>query len=499
MATKKFLYVIGTKGAKKAKKDLGGVDTSLKRMRISTAGLQRSLGVLRNKLLLITFATAGLIAFGKKAVGAWIEQENAVNKLEAVLKSTGGVFELTSLELQEMAAGLQKVTSFGDEAIIKAQSLLLTFTQIGSDVFPQATEAILNMSTAMGTDLQSNVIQLGKALNDPILGISALTRVGIQLTETQKKQIKSFAEQGDTAAAQKIIIGELETQFGGLAKSMRKTTEGEMKQMTMAFGDMTEAIGEGLAPAIISLAQTLTPVFEDLNMFFKAAFGNLTEIEVIQREIARLTKETEDRPFVEKVFGTPAFVQEMIIKLAQLKIELAGLFGEEANEKAIAAGEIRLNILKKWANAPEEVKDAYVRMLETVKPLLGDLDDTIQALDPTQQLLIDNVETLTDGLIQATLYGQKFGDAIVSSLKAIAAQLIKDAAIYLLMNLFTGGTASLGGFFKFAGTGNFIPPTPNIQSNPQGPAVINQNTFLIINDEQATELQSILNRAQFNA
>ena len=79
--------------------------------------------------------------------------------------------------------------------------------------------------------------------------------------------------------------------------------------------------------------------------------------------------------------------------------------------------------------------------------------------------------------------------------------------LFLLMNLFTGGTASLGGFFKFAATGIFTPPTPsdllpsgNVQSGGnQGPAVINQNTFLIINDEQATELQAILNRAEFNA
>ncbi len=493
---KKYLYVIGTKGAKKAKKDLGGVDKSMKRMRVSTSGLQRAVGVLRNKLLLLTFATAGIISIVRTVTKNFIEQENAVTKLEAVLKSTGGVALLTSKGLQAMAAGLQKVTSFGDETIITAQSLLLTFTQIGRDVFPQAIEAILNVSTAMGTDLQSSVLQLGKALNDPVLGIAALTRVGIQLSRTQKEQIKLFVAEGKTAEAQKIILGELETQFGDLAREMRENTGGEIKQMTMAFGDMTEAIGEGLSPAIISISKTLTLLFENLNFITRSAFGNLTEVELIQQKIAKLEAKggSELGLIFQSLLGKPQKVKD---EIANLRAEIEGLLAVEAAEEGLI-------ILTAWANTIDEVKEVSVRMLEEVTPLWGSLDDTIQALDPTQQLLIDNVEELTDGLIQATLFGQKFGDAIVSSLKAIAAELIKQAAVFLLMNLFTGGTASLTGargFFNFAATGNFIPPAPSINSGGgnQGPAVINQNTFLIINDEQATELQSILNRAQFNA
>ena len=493
---KKFLYVIGTKGAKKAKKDLGGVDKSMKRMRVSTAGLQRSVGVLRNKLLLLTFATAGIISIVRTVTKNFIEQENAVTKLEAVLKSTGGVALLTSKGLQAMAAGLQKVTSFGDETIITAQSLLLTFTQIGSDVFPQAIEAILNVSTAMGTDLQSSVLQLGKALNDPVLGIAALTRVGIQLSRTQKEQIKLFVAEGKTAEAQKIILGELETQFGDLARAMRENTEGEIKQMTMAFGDMTEVIGEGLSPAIISISKTLTSLFENLNFIMRSAFGNLTEVELIQQKIAKLEAKggSELGLIFQSLLGKPQKVKD---EIANLRAEIEGLLAVEAAEEGLI-------ILTAWANDIDEVKTAYAEMLEEVEPLFGNFDDTIRVLDTSQQLLIDNVEELTDGLIQATLFGQKFGDAIVSSLKAIAAELIKQAAVFLLMNLFTGGTASLTGargFFNFAATGNFIPPAPSINSGGgnQGPAVINQNTFLIINDEQATELQSILNRAQFNA
>lgn len=56
--------------------------------------------------------------------------------------------------------------------------MLLTFTRIGKDVFPKAVGPILNVSTAMGTDLNSAALQVGKALNDPAKGINALSRAG---------------------------------------------------------------------------------------------------------------------------------------------------------------------------------------------------------------------------------------------------------------------------------------------------------------------------------
>ena len=62
--------------------------------------------------------------------------------------------------------------------------MLLTFTNIGKDVFPKATETMLDMATAMNSGMTPSAeqlkgvsIQLGKALNDPVEGISALSRV----------------------------------------------------------------------------------------------------------------------------------------------------------------------------------------------------------------------------------------------------------------------------------------------------------------------------------
>jgi hypothetical protein len=174
-------------------------------------------------------------------------------QLAAALKSTGNAAGQTVQGLNEHAAALQRVTVFGDDAIIEAQNLLLTFTQIQGDTFPKATEAVLDVAQAMGTDLKSAAIQVGKALNDPVLGVQALARSGIQFTQSQKDQIKTLVESGKQLEAQRIILKELETQFGGSAEAARNTLGGALAALNNSFGDLFEISQESSAGAIRAL------------------------------------------------------------------------------------------------------------------------------------------------------------------------------------------------------------------------------------------------------
>ena len=233
-------------GASKASKDLKKVDKGL-------GGIAKSAA----KVAAGFFTAQGLIVGLQKVIDATRTQVLAEAQLNAVLKSTAGAAGLTSKQLTGMAAALQKQTRFGDEAIIKAQSLLLTFTKVGKEVFPDAIETVLNMSEAMGQDLQQGVIQVGKALNDPILGVTALRRVGVQLSAQQEQQVKDFVAVNDIASAQKIILSELETQFGGVAKAAGETMAGSIDKMNNAIGDTQEAIGEVLSPIIIAITEDM--------------------------------------------------------------------------------------------------------------------------------------------------------------------------------------------------------------------------------------------------
>lgn len=234
----------------------------------------------------VAAAFAGGAVF-KAVISATIEQERVTAQLEQRLRSTQGVAGLTRDELLDMASAMQQVTTFSDEAVIPAQSLLLTFTKIGREVFPRALETVLDMSTALNQDLKSSAVQLGKALNDPIEGVSALSEVGVQFTEQQKEQIKTLVESGRVMDAQKIILAELETQMGGSARAARDTLGGSIDALKNAFGNLLEGDtgSEGLVGTRESIEE-LTRVMSDPAT--KEAFGVLIGL------VAALTRHAAD-------------------------------------------------------------------------------------------------------------------------------------------------------------------------------------------------------------
>lgn len=198
-------------------------------------------------------AAAGLAALTAAAVSFTGEAREAVKiekQLDAVLKSTAGVAGVTAAAAIKYADAMQRVTNFDDEAVLSAENVLLTFTKIGKQAFEPAIEAALNMSTALGTDLQSAVVMVGKALNDPVKGMTAMTKAGIQFTEQQKSQIEALVESGDLLGAQKVILKELETQFGGSARAAADP----WIQVKNQFGELQEVLGKALLPTVTRLS-----------------------------------------------------------------------------------------------------------------------------------------------------------------------------------------------------------------------------------------------------
>jgi hypothetical protein len=258
---------VDSRKVKTATKDLDRLDREAKQAEKSAVNLGRAFGALGGAL-------AGGAIF-RTVIANTIEQERVTAQLEQTLKSTGRYTPELSKSLQSYAASLQTVTRYGDEAIIGAQALMLTFTQVSGDIFPRATEAALDVATAMGTDLKSAVIQVGKALNDPKRGLDALSRSGIQFSETQKDLIKSLLDTNRKAEAQEVILKELERQFGGSARAARDTLGGALDSLGNAFGDLLEgdAEGDGVRGATQAI-NDLTDVMSSSET--KQAFGNIT-------------------------------------------------------------------------------------------------------------------------------------------------------------------------------------------------------------------------------
>lgn len=222
-------------------------------------------------------AAIGAGALFKSFIDDAAEAQANISQLNTVLKSTGGAAGLTAKEITSMASELQKVTKFSDDQVLSGQNLLLTFTKIGKDVFPQTTETMLNMSQALGQDVKSSAIQLGKALNDPIKGITALSRVGVSFTEEQKNQIKAMTEVGDVAGAQKLILAELNTEFGNSARAAGDTFGGKLERLKNQLGEVKESIGGQLLPKLSEMAQWFIEHAPEIQDFIEKSINKLKD------------------------------------------------------------------------------------------------------------------------------------------------------------------------------------------------------------------------------
>ncbi len=245
------------KASGRAERALGGVDQKSRKV-------GKGLGIMRGGVAKLGLALGGaaLIGGAAKAIGRAEEMNSAYAATEQIIRTTGGAANVTGGQLKELATKTSILTGVDKDLIIEGQNILLTFKNIreevgeGNDIFSRAQDVMLDFSAVMKTDAKSGALQLGKALNDPIKGLTALGRVGVQFTDVQKEQIRNFQESGDIMGAQKVILRELEGQVGGVAAATADSTA----KISNSWKEVQEQIGNILLPAIDALVPAMQAV-----------------------------------------------------------------------------------------------------------------------------------------------------------------------------------------------------------------------------------------------
>jgi hypothetical protein len=208
--------------------------------------------------------SAPLLLFGKQAADAAQESRAASAQVEASLASMGKASKRSIGQLQEQAAKLQRTSLFDDDDImVQLTANLLTFGNVSGKVFDRAQQGAVNMSAKLGQSLQSSAMQLGKALNDPVKGVTALQRVGVSFTAEQKKMIAQMVKAKDVAGAQNLILGELEKQFAGSAQAARNAKPGAAT--IDDWREFQETAGEIILKTLPKLTQVLDRVIVAFN------------------------------------------------------------------------------------------------------------------------------------------------------------------------------------------------------------------------------------------
>ncbi len=239
------------KSLEELKKHTQGVVASVQeQMRQEEAAesiIGRVTGALKMKALQylsVGAAVAGFVTVLKGSLVAAHEAEEATLRMNAVMAATGGSVGFTTGKLGEMAEAWQKSTRFDSEGIKSAMSVMLTFGNVQGKVFEDGMRLAMDYAELYRTDLSSAARIVGRALEDPINGLTALQRVIGTVSPATKDYIKELVSAGQEAQAQGVIIDLLKGKFGGFAETMNTGVVGAIAEVGKNWKDLLKIIGQ---------------------------------------------------------------------------------------------------------------------------------------------------------------------------------------------------------------------------------------------------------------
>lgn len=207
------------------------------------------------------------------------EAEKANLKIQAILRATGESAGKTGTELEQMADSLSRSTAIDDDLFTNAQALILTFKGIRGEIYDRTLPAVADLAQAFDMTLSGAAVMLGKALEDPQSGLTALRRVGVSFSESEREVIQSMVDAGEAAKAQAEILRVLEGQVGGVAELYGSSAPAAIDRMTNSIGNLNEAIGrltntnfKPVADGIASIADLLARTINEASAYQTTAF-----------------------------------------------------------------------------------------------------------------------------------------------------------------------------------------------------------------------------------
>jgi hypothetical protein len=361
MATSKMKITVEAEVAK-ANAELQKINQSIDKMKTSQEKVN---GVFDNfmkggKIAIIATTVVKsiqkVVDVSKEMIDLYKQQALAEAKLEGSLIASGNAIGYNVGELKQMASQFQSVTTFGDEVVMSAQGMMLAYQNVGKNVFPEAIKASMDLSTALGKDLNSATQQLGKALNNPIEGMSSLKEIGISLTKDKQALITKLTNENKLYEAQRILLDEVNSRYGGMAEKIGALDVSKLDKIKNLTGDIGESFGQ-------ILSSKFSPAFDWMEK-------RLQEIaEKAQRQAADIAGETDKLSYSQRAeliadkSQSVNKIQNRIGNMGQLTPD----YIKGSAEIKKLQGEIANLLLEQSTEAGKELQTYWVYRLEQEK------------------------------------------------------------------------------------------------------------------------------------
>lgn len=374
-------------------------------MRRDLSGIQQSMLGLNSIASTFSKSFGSALALGGVGLGAGAfvgsirstiteaeKAERQLFKLEQLVKSTGASAGLTARELDDFSRSLARSTLASTEGARDAAGVLLTFRSISGDTFKETLTLAQDLAATLGGDLKSAALQLGKALEDPATGLTALRRSGVSFTAAEQELIKSLQESGKLLEAQALILEKVRKQVGGTGAAEAGGLSGSVDTLAQNWSEFLEALGnsgplqtasslvDGLAQRVATLNRTLfTP---DQDRFYELADRR-------QELLDRLANEGRRTGGYWDGSGRDSRQQSAIRReLASIEVEMRAL--QDANVERLKARR-DAQVLAEETRAEQ----ASTSTIEATKKRVADQSKEVQAFARSLQSLEDQLDPVS--------------------------------------------------------------------------------------------------------
>ena len=294
-----------SKAGKKTQDRMKGVQKAFQNTAGSIAAVQGPLGPVAGRISAIgaiigrvspmalgfTAVVVGLGLAFTKLVKNVAQVETQMLKLEGILKATGNAAGLSLTEIENLSTEIGIATLASTREVRDAAGIMLTFKSITGDTFRDALRLSQDLAEVGFGSVKTGATQLGKALEDPIVGLGALRRVGVSFTDAQKEMIKVLTMTGRKAEAQRIILKALDEQVGGAGVKAATGLAGavdSLKENLDIFFERSK-FGTAIVNGLTSAMNFLAKAFGDVDLEAK----KLTTIKQVTDSIKAMKTEME--------------------------------------------------------------------------------------------------------------------------------------------------------------------------------------------------------------
>jgi hypothetical protein len=325
--------------------------------------------------------------FVESSLHAVHELHQAEGQIKAGLESTAHAAGLTFEELEKGATSLAHSVLYSKGEIMDMQSILITFPKVTKETFGDTAQAILDMSTRLHRDLTGTALQVGKALQDPIKGVTALYRAGVNFSKPQRAMIKHLVETGQTVKAQSLILQELQLEFKGSAAAAANTDplfkwKKAMEEIKISVGGAATEILHDLTPTLILLADKLKEVVhwasqhKELVEGLLIAIASIAGLYVYYKTVTALTEAWTARQLILNAAMDANPIGLVILGIAALIWEIKKLndHWDETTDRFVALWAA----IKEWAELVRQVFEGLGKFIGGI--FHNDTDDMKKGL-----------------------------------------------------------------------------------------------------------------------